>query len=69
MAGPSVAPPLATVPTLASKIGVVCPRVSFRFTVVFLALASLLAFLLALPFLALLTLSLRAFHLSNIHRR
>ena len=40
--------PLATAPTLASKRRIVCPRVSFRFTVVFLALT---------------TLSLRAFHL------
>ena len=46
--------PLATAPALASKIRIVCPRVSFRFTV---------AFLLAFPFLALLPLSLRAFHL------
>ena len=40
--------PLATAPALASKIRIVCPRVSFRFTVVFLAL---------------ITLSLHAFHL------
>ena len=42
--------PLATGPTLASKVGIVCPRITFRFTVVSLALACLLAF----PFLALL---------------
>ena len=46
---------LATIPTLASKVRVIWLRLSFRFTVVFLAFAFLLAF----PFLVLLTLSLR----------
>ena len=42
---------LAIIPALASNKGFVCPRVSFRLLVVFLALAFLFAF----PFLALLT--------------
>ena len=46
-------------PTLASRTGIICPRVFL----------SLLTFLLAFPFLALLTLSPRAFHLPDIHRR
>ena len=56
--------PLATVPTLASKVRIVCSRISIRFTVVCLAFA----FVLVVPFLALLTLSLRAFHLPEVHR-
>ena len=37
--------PLVTVPTLASNIGIIYPRIPFRFTVVFLVFAFLLAFL------------------------
>ena len=62
--GPFLCLHLPQYPTLANKIGIVCPRVYCRFTVVFLALA----FLLAIP-LSLVTLSLRAFHLPNIRRR
>ena len=56
--------PLATVPTLASKVRVICLGTSCRFTIVFLVLVFPFVF----AFLAFAFLPLDAFHLPDVHR-